>query len=66
MIRDIKISSPGHDDVSMKILKECQDIIVQFLEFIINISFEDGYLPDHLKIARIIPIFKKRWQFFTP
>ena len=59
IIHNMKISSPGHDDISMNIIKECCDTIAPFLVFIINKSFREGIFPDHLQLARIIPIFKK-------
>ena len=43
----------------MKVIKDCCDSISPFLLFIINKSFQEGTFPDHLKIARIVPIFKR-------
>lgn len=59
VIRDAKVSSPGHDEISIKIIKDCCDIIAPFLVCIINKSFQEGSFPDHLKIARIVPVYKK-------
>ena len=58
-IQIIKDSSPGHDDINMKVIKACCDSISPLLVFIINKSFQEGTFPDHLKIARIVPISKK-------
>lgn len=59
VIHNLKISSPGHDDIHIKVIKECSDIISPFLVYIVNKSFQEGCFPDHLKIARVTPIFKK-------
>ena len=39
IIDNMKVSSPGHDDIAMKIIKECSKIISPFLVFLINKSF---------------------------
>ena len=59
IIKDLKIASPGYDDVHVKVVKECSEEISIFLEFIINKSFDEGVFPDALQIARISPVFKK-------
>lgn len=59
VIKSLKIASPGHDDIHIKVIKECSEEISQFLEFIINKSFDEGYFPDILEIAKVIPIYKK-------
>jgi retron-type reverse transcriptase len=51
--------SPGYDDIPPKIIKSsCQDIIKP-LTHIFNQSFVSGIVPDKLKIAKVIPLFKK-------
>ncbi len=52
-----KISS-GHDDISTKLLKDTIDIIQLPITHIINKSFQNGKMPDALKIAKVIPIYK--------
>ena len=52
-----KLSS-GHDDISTKLLKETIAIISTPLSHIINISFVTGIVPDQLKIAKVVPIYK--------
>lgn len=58
-INTIKGSSSGHDEITIKIIKECADIISPFLVFIINKSFREGCFPSHLQISRVVPIFKR-------
>jgi len=51
--------SPGADDISPKILKEISIDISRPLAHIFNLSFTSGTAADHLKLAKVIPIFKK-------
>ncbi len=50
---------PGHDNISPKLLKLCADVVTKPLTHIINLSFLNGSIPDPLKIAKVIPVFKK-------
>lgn len=57
-IKDIKDSSPGHDDIPMRILREIAPVIPSVLLYICNMSFLAGIFPDHLKLAKILPTYK--------
>lgn len=59
IIKSMKKKSPGHDDISINVIKECKHEISSFLEHIINTSFIEGCFPKHLQIARVVPIYKK-------
>ena len=51
-------SSSGHDEIPSKLLK---DTIVNThipLTHIVNLSLSTGIVPNHMKIAKVIPIFK--------
>ena len=50
--------SPGHDDFSGFIIKQIAPYIADPLQKIFNLSFTNGVVPDELKIARVVPIFK--------
>ena len=50
--------STGHDAIRTKLLKEIIDTICMPLTHIINLSFETGIVPDQLKIAKVVPIYK--------
>ena len=52
-------NSMGHDDLSLSFLKKISPSIIYPLSIIINQSLFKGIFPDALKIAKIIPIFKK-------
>ena len=52
-----KLSS-GHDNISTKLIKETINQTLEPLTHIINRSFETGVVPQDMKIAKVIPIFK--------
>ena len=52
-----KLSS-GHDEISTKLLQETISEIIIPITHIINRSLESGIVPDQLKIANVIPIYK--------
>ena len=52
-------TSKGIDGISVKFIKEIKDIVVKPLTIIINQSLHVGKFPSKLKIAKIVPIFKK-------
>ena len=51
--------STGHDNISMKLIKVLKGVITQPLTVIINQMLNTGIFPENLKIAKVIPIFKK-------
>ena len=51
--------STGPNSIPIKLLKILDPCISPHLSLIINKSFEEGTFPDNLKIAMVIPIFKK-------
>ena len=57
-IINLKITSPGYDDIHSKIIKQISMIIAMPLSHIINCSIISGIVPSKLKIAKVIPIFK--------
>ncbi len=52
-------SSPGHDDIKPDIAKAVCNHIANPLAHIFNLSFNTGVIPNQLKLAKIVPIFKK-------
>ena len=57
---NIKISkADGPDGISPRVIKECIHSIVNPLCDIFNMSLCTGIVPDKLKTAKIIPLFKK-------
>ena len=51
--------SAGHDNIGNFIIKKVQSEIVKPLTSILNLSLSTGIVPDKLKIAKVIPIYKK-------
>ena len=51
--------SPGPDNIGPKLIKEVAEILIDPLVHIFNLSLTTGVVPDKLKIAKIIPVFKK-------
>ena len=52
-------TSSGHDGISVKLLKYLAPALRQPLTFIINQSLLTGIFPEKLKIAKVLPLFKK-------
>ena len=50
--------SSGADYISTKLLKEVAPFIITPLHYLINLSLETGFVPNELKLAKIIPVFK--------
>ena len=52
-------TSSGHDFVSCKLLKEVRYIVSSPISIAVNQTIHTVIFPDRLKIAKIIPLFKK-------
>ena len=52
-------TSAGYDHLSSKVLKDIADVVSTPLSIIINQSICSGIFPSKLKIAKVIPLFKK-------
>jgi hypothetical protein len=50
--------SKGHDNISVNTIKNCYDQLAEPLCMIFNRSLQDGIVPDDLKTAKIIPVYK--------
>ena len=60
VIKSLKNSnSLGHDNLPTKFIKLSAAQIAPALEKIFNLSMKTGVYPDALKVAKVIPIFKK-------
>ena len=60
IVRNLKNNnSTGHDGISLKFMKLSLPILAPALVKIFNHSLSSGVYPDKLKIAKVIPIFKK-------
>ena len=52
----------GHDNLSAITLKSIANEICKCITLIINQSITTGIFPDQLKVAKVVPIFKKNDQ----
>ena len=60
IIISIQLSkASGPNSIHTKLLKDCIHIFSFILSILINKSFSEGSFPDFLKLANVIPIFKK-------
>jgi len=50
--------SPGPDNIGPRLLKSIAPIVVLPLTHLFNLSFTTGIVPDLLKIAKVIPVYK--------
>ena len=63
IIGDLKPeSSAGYDNLLSKLLKDIKGIISRPLSIIINQSLCSGIFPSKLKLAKVIPLYKKEDQ----
>ena len=58
IIKSLKNSSAGYDNIPASIAKQCIQHYIKPLTYLINSSFECGIFPNELKLAKVIPIFK--------
>ena len=52
-------TSAGVDGISVKLFKRLRSALINPLSLIINQSLVTGIFPDKLKIAKVLPLFKK-------
>ena len=58
-----KNKSPGPDGISNRILSLSIEHIKKPLTYLINLSMSKGVFPEQLKVAKVIPLFKKGDSF---
>ena len=51
--------SPGHDGIDNHLLKSIIPYVVNPLVHIVNLSLLSGLVPSKMKVAKVIPIYKK-------
>ena len=57
IVNSLKISSPGWDDISSKVIKKS---FIKLLTYLYNLSINTGIFQHELKIAKVIPIYKAK------
>ena len=58
IIMNFKNSSPGPDGQNVKVLKQTYYIYLKPMVHMLNLSLQQGYFPNMLKLAKVIPVFK--------
>ncbi len=58
IIFSLKNAAHGHDGIKSVLIKETIDYIIKPLTHILSLSLKTGIVPQNLKVARVIPIFK--------
>jgi len=54
----------GPDNIWPRLLKEMSSVIIQPFLYIVNLSLSTGIVPDKLKLAKVIPVYKKGDHLF--
>ena len=58
MITDVN-KAHGHDDISIRVIKICDNSLVRPLPLLFEKSFDNSYFPELWKKSNIIPVHKK-------
>ena len=51
--------SSGYNNISNNLLKHIKESMIKPLTYIFNLSLSSGIFPDNMKLAEIIPLYKK-------
>ena len=60
IILNLNNASPGWDNISAKIEKQTYQSFLDPLTFILNLSLKSGIVPDDLKLAKVLPLYKSK------
>lgn len=52
--------SYGHDNISTHFLKQMGSAVAEPISILVNKSLSDGVVPDSLKLAKVVPIYKAK------
>ena len=52
--------STGHDGISTQLLKNINEGIIKPISIIVNKSLYEGQVPEQMKMAKVVPIFKSK------
>ena len=58
ILKDLNDSAAGNDDINIKVVKLSAHNYVNVLVHLVNLSLSQGKIPDELKIAKVIPLYK--------
>ena len=66
IISNLKLVKSHIDSMPVKIFISLRHLLAPPLVELINMSFKSGVYPDDLKIARLVPIYKKKGEISDP
>ena len=58
IITELKDCSPGWDGIEAKVVKKTSHLFLDPLQHVLNLSLSQGFFPDDLKRAKVVPIHK--------
>ena len=58
-IRNLNDSSPGHDEISYKMIKNVHPTLINTILALYNLILDSGYFPNSWLLSIIVPIYKK-------
>ena len=58
--------SPGPNNIGSKLVKNNVSILVDPLIHLFNLSITTGVVPDKLKLAKVIPVYKNKGEITSP
>ena len=58
IIQDLKIGTPGYDEINASVLKLVSCHVVVPLVYLCNLSIDQGIFPKELKLANVLPLYK--------
>ena len=58
IISSMNNSAAGYDEMPSSIMKQCVEYYIKPLTFLINMSITQGTVPNELKLAKVIPLYK--------
>jgi hypothetical protein len=65
-MKQLRNSSPGPDNVHNRCLKNCTDLLLQFITTLFNAVLDCGHIPDIWKKANIILLLKPKKENHLP
>ena len=58
LILNLKNCSSGFDGIHSKVIKQTYPLFFKPLKHVLNLSLTQGFFPDEMKIAKVIPLYK--------
>ena len=58
LILNLKESSCGYDGIHSRVIKQTYSLFFEPLKHVLNLSIIQGFFPEEMKIAKVIPLYK--------